>query len=469
MQPSPLCPSRRSHCRHSAAALLVLALTAGTGLAACERKGETASALPSEAATAPPTAPPGTMAPTAVAPAAAVSPTVPAIAQAAGPPPAPTPTTAEAVPAAAPAFDPASLAGKLDAAKAAHGGLLITADRKGIHALAPDLSLVADLSTARANHLRVVQSADQRLLYFAVPAKRQIVRLDLVTGAQKVLATLPLLQNECFRGAIGPGPEPEGQPAAEVAAQDPTAAAASADRADVAAELAAPAPAAKPVNPFDYIQGESDFGVDPGGKFACFQISDRNANMANVIINFRVDLANGKTTERVVFGGEECQTLVKGQPNTKPLCAIPPVHIPRPAATQAWPFNAKAQRFDAEATSDSGRFSFLRDAEVVAEQGDYVYLATFVLDAQTGAVLVVTNKTLLPANLAKLRKTQKLPKNTLVFPGEAGAFWLAGADVLVLGDGGSATADMTLPTTQFYVVAPPDKVKLIKAFAATAY
>ena len=466
MQPSP----PRSAGRLNRRRLLALALAVGAGLAGCERKAE-----PS-AAPAPPAPPPATVVPAAplvpdasgaVAPAAPASPAV----QPAEAPAAPSPSAAEVAPVPVPvlAYDPASLAGKLEAAKATHGGLLIIADRKGIHALAPDLSLVADLSPARANHLRVVQSASQLLLYFVVPAKRQIVRLDLVSGSHKVLATLPLLQNECFRGAIGPGPEPEGQPTAAGAAQDPTATAAPAEGAVAAAEGVAPAVASKPVNPLDYIQGESDFGVDPAGKFACFQISDRNANMANVMLSFRVDLTSGKTTERVVFGGEECQTLVKGVPNTKPLCTIPAVHAPRPAPTQPWPFNAKALHFDAEATSDSGRFGFLRDAEVVAEQGDYVYLAPFVFDAQTGTVLVVTSKTLVPANLAKLRKSQKLPKNTLVFPGEAGAFWLAGADVLVLGDGGSASADMTLPTTQFHVVTPPDKVKMIKAFAATTF
>ncbi len=466
MQPSP---PRSGWClnrSYPAPAMVALALASGSWLAACDRKAEppAAPALPE---------PP----PAAVGPAAAMAPEAPSAVAAAAPassavlpaepPAAPSPSAPEVAPAPALAFDPATLAGKLEAAKATHGGLLILADRKGIHALAPDLSLVADLSSSRANHLRVVQSATQLLLYFVVPAKRQIVRLDLVSGTHKVLATVPLLQNQCFRGAIGPGPEAPGQPAAEAAAQDPTAAAAPAESAE--ADAAAAAVANKPFNPLEYIQGESDFGIDPAGKFACFQISDRNANMANVMMSFRVDLTSGKTLDRVVFGGEECQTLVKGVPVTKPLCPVPPVHAQRPAPTQPWPFNAKAQRFDAEATSDSGRFAFLRDAEVVAEQGDYIYSAPFVFDAQTGAVLVVTSKTLVPANLAKLRKSQKLPKNTLVFPGEAGAFWLAGADVLVLGDGGSASADMTLPTTQYHVVTLPDKVKTIKAFAATTY
>lgn len=444
-----------------------------SGVCACGRP-PAPSPLPPPAATL---APPAVGAPAAPAPVSALAPaqaptaaeaaTEPASAPAAepalDPAAAASPTAPEAAPAGGPAVDPASLAGKLDAAKAVHGGLLITADRKGIHALAPDLSLVAELSSARATHLRVVQSADQRLLYYVVPAKRQLVRLDLVTGAQKVLATLPLLTNECFRSAVGLGAPPEGAVAAANPAADPTAA---------AEPTAAPPPANtadKPINPLDYIQDVRDFGVDPAGLFACFQVSDRNANMANIIMNFRVDLTNGKTTQRVLFGGEDCQTLVKGKAVTKPLCQVPAASLPRPRAAQEWPFNAKAQRFDAQLTSDSGRFSLLRDAEVVAEQGDYVYLAPFVFDAQTGTVSIVTSKTLIPANLAKLRKTQKLPKHTLVFPGEGGAFWLAGADVLVLGDGGSAAADMTLPTSQYYVISPPATVKVVKAFAATTY
>ena len=451
--------------------IAVLAAVAAS-FGACQKQPPPAPPVAAPAEPAAPEAP-------AVAPPAAVSPVVQAAAatELAAPP---SPTVA----AAPAALD--SLAAKLDAAKAVHGGLLITADRKGIHALAPDLTLVADLSPARASQLRIVQSGEERWLFYVVPAKRQIARLDLRTGQQQVLATLPRLKNPCFSGATG-GAEPA--PAeAPAAAQAPSPAepagsqpAAAADLAVAPSQLAGERPAQAPaapaqvqmgegINPFDYLQSTADFGIDAAGRTACMQISDRNLNMANIILNFRIDLTTGKVTERVVFGGEECQTLVKGKPVVAPLCKVPDAHPAVPvAAAQAWPFTAKSKRFDADSTSASGRFSFLRDSDVVAEQGDYVYLAPFVFDAQTGVVATITPKRIVPVDLAKLRKTKKLPADTLVAPGEAESFWLGTSDTLVLSDGGAAAAPMTIPTAEYYVVRLPDSVKVIQAFAATAY
>lgn len=436
----------------TAAVALFAAATAC--VAACQKAPEPA-APPPVAAPAPAVAEPA-------APTPAVDPPKPAT-PAAEPVQAPAPPTEAAAPAPG-AVDPNSLAGKLDAAQAQHGGLLLVADRKGIHALAPDLSKVADLSTAHATHLRVDRSGENRALFFVVPAKRQIVRLDLRTGEQKVLATLPKIKNECFLSATGFGPATD-EPPAEGAAQDTTAAAAPA-AAPAPARAAADGPA---LNPLDYIQDERDFGIDAAAKVACFQISDRNANMANILINYRVDLATGKAQDRVIFGGETCQTMVKGKPVTKALCEVPHPPLPTPKPGQAWAFDPKAQHFESDARSASGRFAVLRDSEVVADQGDYVYLATFVFDAQTGATLAVTSKGLVQTNLAKLRKSQKLPKNTLVAPGEAEVFWLGDTDVLILGDGGAAAAEMTIPTTQYYVISPPDGIKSVRAYAATAY
>jgi hypothetical protein len=460
------------------AALAAVAASFG----ACQKEPQPA---PAAAAVADPAATPAP----AVEPAAAASPVVPAAAatELAAPP---SPTVA-----AAPA-EADSLAAKLDAAKAVHGGLLITADRKGIHALAPDLTLVADLSPARASQLRIVHSGDERWLFYVVPAKRQIARLDLRTGQQQVLATLPRLKNACFSGATG-GADPapaEQAPADQVAADQAPAAQApspaepagsqpaaagelpapptqvAGERPAQAAAAAAQVPIGEGINPFDYLQSNADFGIDAAGRTACMQISDRNLNMANIILNYRIDLTTGKVTERVVFGGEECQTMVKGKPVVAPLCKVPDAHPAVPvAAAQAWPFTAKSKRFDADSTSASGRFSFLRDSDVVAEQGDYVYLAPFVFDAQTGAVLTITPKKLVSVDLAKLRKSKKLPADTLVTPGEAESFWLGNADVLVLSDGGAAAAPMTIPTAEYYVVRLPDSVKVIQAFAATAY
>lgn len=459
---------------------VLAAVVAGFG--ACQKQPPAAPPVAAPAEPAAPEAP-------AVAPPVAASPVVQAAAAAelAAPP---SPTVA-----AAPA-DLDSLAAKLDAAKAVHGGLLITADRKGIHALAPDLSLVAELSTARASQLRIVQSGEERWLFYVVPAKRQIARLDLRTGQQQVLATLPRLKNPCFSSATG-GAEPapaEQAPADQVAADPAPAAqapspaepagsqpAAAADLAVAPTQLAGVRPGQAPaapaqvqmgegINPFDYLQSTADFGIDAACRTACMQISDRNLNMANIILNFRIDLTTGKVTERVVFGGEECQTVVKGKPVVAPLCKVPDAHPAVPvAAAQAWPFTAKSKRFDADSTSASGRFSFLRDSDVVAEQGDYVYLAPFVFDAQTGAVLTITSKRLVPVDLAKLRKSKKLPADTLVAPGEAESFWLGTSDTLVLSDGGAAAAPMTIPTAEYHVVRLPDSVKVIQAFAATAY
>ena len=367
--------------------------------------------------------------PSAVPPHAAVSSAAAGPEHAVEPAPAPSPSP---VPAA-----PDSLAAKLDAAKAVHGGLLIAADQKGIHAFAPDLTPIADLSPARAKHLRVVAAGENRLLFFVVAAKHQIVRLDLHSGEQKVLATVPLVKNECFHSLVVDAAAPKG-----------------------------PEPG---LNPFDYVQADRDFGVDPVAGIACFDIYDRNFNMASIAINFRVDLRRGKTAERVTVGGEACQTQVKGRPTTEPLCAVPHPQPDVVVTGQPWPLKPESQGLTPDSTSASGRFAVTLDPDVVAEQGDYVYSAPFVFDAQTGVVWTVAGRKLVPVSLKKLRKSKQLPRDTLTLVGESDVFWLAGADALVLGNGGSANASMTIPTSLYYVIRPPAAVHVLMASAATAY
>lgn len=200
---------------------------------------------------------------------------------AAVPAPTPTPGPAPARPAAPPAVTPTPATGagpaalgpvatsecgvdvrgaaspwaKIERARRTCQDALLLSTRAGIGLYTPDARLLAPLTTTRGRHLQVhVDGAAGALYFFALEAPR-LVRLDLANGEEKVVAELPSLDLPCFEAGA---------------------------------------------DPVGYIQADRERFLDPAAGLLCLDAQDRNDNMMSAEVNFKVDLATGKVTRRVV-------------------------------------------------------------------------------------------------------------------------------------------------------------------------
>jgi len=143
----------------------------------------------------------------------------------------------------------------------------------------------------------------------------------------------------------------------------------------------------------------------------CMTLMDRNANMANVAIDVRVDLASGAALHRVIQGGE----CVAKPPKWKD-CAAPA------AAGAKWaPFRGAAG-IDEGLVSPSGRWSVL--SVLKDDSGDYIYRSLFLLDRRGNRVFpIVKGPFPAPIPLADLARTRD-EAGTVDAVGESAVRWL---------------------------------------------
>jgi hypothetical protein len=149
-----------------------------------------------------------------------------------------------------------ALVDRLDAAKRAHGDVLIFATDDGIAAYTPDLAELGKLTATRGRHLRV---GPGRALYFF--AERKLVRLDLASAREQTIATLPPIRHRCFPADTDPS---------------------------------------------ERIEDEHDFAIAARGDHACFVAQDRNDNMMSVAITYRIALDTGAVAQQTTFALDEC-------------------------------------------------------------------------------------------------------------------------------------------------------------------
>lgn len=174
------------------------------------------------------------------------------------------------------------------------------------------------------------------------------------------------------------------------------------------------------------IHEDRDFVLDVPARAACLTLQDRNANMANVRIRVRVELATGGVSHRVEIGGDCAKP-----PASFPACAAPPADrggapgAPFPVASLGLPDTVRE-----ETVSPSGRWSVLAQP---SDEGDYIHRALFLLDRQKKLVYPLVAgafpKPLAPAQIKRLADAHE---GTVDATGETAVWWLE-ADTIVVG------------------------------------
>lgn len=376
----------------------------------------------------------------AVASAAAQPPAAPpAIDPPVGAPPAPpavTPPVVIADPPAPPAVDPSAppvvdplaatptdacapkvpadvtLAALLDLYRAACGGVLLAVRDDGLHALTPGLAPIVRIHEKRVRWLQARRDgAVNELYYFAADAP-DLVRLDLHTGREEVLVSLPRLTQPCFTGA---------EPGEKVT----------------------------PADPVDYIQSRDSLDLDVAGGVLCLDVGDRNDNMVSLKLNFRADLRTRKLATRTVFVGEECKQ--GGEKPQEPACQPAPKNRPQ--------FQAIPGFEQAGVLSPSGEWFYYLD-DTFVQEGDYIYTAAFVRDIKAQTSYAVTPDGLVKIDYISRTAAKGPPEGTCYLPGEADVRWMPGRDLLILESCGAAG---------LLVVEPPRRVQKVDAHQIVGY
>jgi hypothetical protein len=272
---------------------------------------------------------------------------------------------------------PGSLGETLERAKTQHGDVLLVSADDGITAYTPDLVLVAKLTTSAGRYVHA--DPEHRALFYFV--ERRLVRLDLATGQEHTVATLPALRHMCF------GHGDDG------------------------------------ANPIDHIQRDDDVVVDVAHGFACLNVQDRNINMMSVSIAYRVALDTGAVIQKTTFTLDDCREPGEVEQSDGPCVA----------GDQAGP----------SPSSSSKRWELVRDPDL-GEQGDYIYSATFVTDKQTSTTYAIRPDGIAKLDYAAARAAGKAPEGTCLLPYEALVRWFPHAEVLLV-TGCSETALLVRP------------------------
>jgi hypothetical protein len=289
------------------------------------------------------------------------------------------------------AADPGtSPADALERAKAQHGDVLLVSTDDGITAFTPDLAPIAKLTKTAGRYLRA-DPANRALYYFA---ERRLVRLDLASGHERTVATLPELRHACFGGE------------------------------------------SNAVDPIAYIQSDEDVLVDVAHGFACLNVQDRNINMMSVSIGYRIALDTGAVVHTTTFTLDDCREPGEVEHTDGP-CET------GDGAARSGPLSA------------SKRWELVRDPDL-GEQGDYIYSATLVTDQQTRKTYAIKSDGLAELDYAAARAASKAPEGTCLLPYEAQVRWFPHSDVLLVGGCAEAGAMLVRPPGTVRPVAGTD-------------
>ncbi len=243
---------------------------------------------------------------------------------------------------------------------AAKGDGLIVSRAEGLVLLDAQLRTLAVLSPERGRHLRLV--GDQ--LYFFT-RKRPVLRvLDLTAGTTRTIAELPRLRDPCF----GSG---------------------------------------RPADPLDFVQSRADLVVEAGA--LCFDIMDRDTDMATLVRNYRVDLATATLEQRTVQYDD-----LNGNCGVRDETVQPRLCTPT------------TRNNVIELQSSSGRWAYYPDV-ARGEAGDQLHALATVVDRKDRRTFAVMAR-----KLRQLRAGADTPISACMVPGDAAAAWLGASDVLVI-------------------------------------
>jgi hypothetical protein len=209
------------------------------------------------------------------------------------------------------------------------------------------------------------------------------------------------------------------------------------------------------------LEDESDFEIDRAAQRASLTIMDRNINMADIILDLRVDLTTGTVERWLSQGGDEhpCPPppgINPGKPPDRTRAPPAPPKAPPPSgATFRFAFEQEAvvdvpagrkailhvPGYGTESTSPSERWAVLGGD---VEEGDYVHRSLVLLDRTNGDLFPIRPKggpwpAALPRPAAVAGKPApklKLPvPKTLNVVGETEIRWLgttAASELLVI-------------------------------------
>jgi hypothetical protein len=208
---------------------------------------------------------------------------------------------------------------------------LVAARENGLYEIGPDGRDVRRLSATPAQHPRW-QVPGRRILFLTRDTS-EVRSLDLVTAKEQVVARIrPKIG--CPRSIVG------------------------STAGDSTVDLG--------------IQEHADFTVD--GDRACLELMDRNSNMASYLVNVRIDLATGATTDTVSIAPAECKLARREAP---PRCVGHPAPIVDLDRTLE---HAGPAGFTVQSWSPSGRWVVLRGND---EEGDSMHFQIVLYELAT--------------------------------------------------------------------------------------
>lgn len=273
---------------------------------------------------------------------------------------------------------------------------LVAGGSGGIAVIGADGKVTRRLSATPTSHPR--WTADHQALVF-LSESGELRRLDLATGAETTIGKLPATIAPCAGKTI--------------------------DRTTLA------------------IQSDEDFAFEPGGRAICIRLQDRNINMADVIIAFRVDLATGAAVSTIEMsacerdGGE----MPEGCRGRLPAGPAAQKSAQRPfAISEGVLTHGKSHRnlgrphdYNEEKVSPSGKWAIVGGNH---SNGDYIERDLFLFDRDTGQLYPLPESaTTWPAPVPS-REQSKLASwsgRTISAVGETPILWLGDRDAVAIG------------------------------------
>lgn len=185
-------------------------------------------------------------------------------------------------------------------------------------------------------------------------------------------------------------------------------------------------------------QSDHDFVIDDNGN-ACVELMDRNLNMADIGVFFRIDLVTGKILERQA---KPCNVDWGNVPD----CFL--YRPPKPPLRTDFPFKleknelrregvtvttlAADDEFTQDATSPSGRYVVLSGN---LEEGDSIYRQAVILDREEGRLYLITKagslRLLSNESLLHFRREDLARLDARDVVGESTIRWLDGDRLIV--------------------------------------
>jgi hypothetical protein len=203
------------------------------------------------------------------------------------------------------------------------------------------------------------------------------------------------------------------------------------------------------------IEDSNDFELDAGGKVACLTLMDRNANMANLQLQVRVELDTGRVERWLTLGEDECKAprdVKVAEPPRERFCGTQRPHAAEPTTRYAYAYDSETGwvvQNAAEPLNHTNLLDFLEESASATgrwqvlggnfSEGDYIHRNLLLLDREDGAlypVLAEPSAWPVPLKAAGAERTVTLPADVMAdVVGESDVRWIRvspGRELLVV-------------------------------------